>query len=61
MITQDAADILHKLRILGNLAAHEVEPHNKEQLPLAMDAVEHLLEGSYIFPKKIKKAFSEED
>jgi hypothetical protein len=61
MITQDGAEILHKLRILGNRAAHEVEPHTEEQLALAMDAVEHLLEGAYIFPKKIKRAFSEEE
>jgi hypothetical protein len=61
MLTQDGAEILHKLRILGNRAAHEVEPHNGEQLALAMDAVEHLLEGAYIFPKKIKRTFSEEE
>jgi hypothetical protein len=46
---------------LGNRAAHDVEPHNVEQLSLAMDAVEHLLEGAYIFPKKMRSTFSEEE
>lgn len=57
MLTHDGAAILHKLRVLGNLAAHEVQPHSSEQLALALDVVEHLLEGAYIFPKKASRTF----
>lgn len=52
MLTPSGATILHKLRTLGNEAAHEVQPHNSAQLSLAIDVVEHLLEGAYIFPKQ---------
>jgi hypothetical protein len=52
MLTQDGAEILHKLRNIGNKAAHEVEPHSEDQLILAMDVVEHLLTGAYILPAK---------
>lgn len=45
------AMILHKIRTLGNAAAHEVKPHNERQLGLAMDIVEHLLKDVYVFPK----------
>lgn len=57
VLTQDGAEILHKLRILGNRAAHEVEPHSRDQLALAVDVVEHLLEGAYIFPAKADGTF----
>jgi hypothetical protein len=59
MLTKDGAEILHKLRTLGNEAAHEVKPHNQEQLALAMDVVQHLLEGAYIFTEKVKRTFSD--
>jgi hypothetical protein len=45
------ATILHKIRTLGNAAAHEVKPHNERQLGLAMDIVEHLLKDVYVLPK----------
>ena len=57
MLSRDGAAILHKLRILGNSAAHEVEPHAQDQLALAMDVTEHLLEDAYIFPEKAKRTF----
>lgn len=57
LLSQDGADILHKLRILGNKAAHEVEPHPPDQLALAIDVAEHLLEGTYIFPEKARRTF----
>lgn len=50
VLTQDGADILHKLRILGNKSAHEVVPHKKLTLSIAFDVVEHLLKGVYIIP-----------
>ena len=58
MLNQDGAEILHKLRILGNKAAHEVEPHNEEQLALAVNVLENLLESAYIFPSKAPVTFT---
>ncbi len=57
VLTQEGADILHKLRTLGNDAAHEVKPHSEQQLGLAMDVVEHLLQGVYILPHHAKRTF----
>lgn len=57
VLTRDGADILHKLRVIGNLAAHEVKPHTNEQLSTALDVVEHLFEGVYVLPKKAKETF----
>lgn len=51
VLTRDGAAILHKLRILGNKAAHEVKPHEETTLGVAMDVVEHLLKTVYILPK----------
>ncbi len=57
VLTQDGANILHKLRTLGNNAAHEVKPHSNVQLGLAMDVIDHLLQGVYILPHHASKKF----
>ncbi|MBY5938107.1 DUF4145 domain-containing protein [Marinobacter nauticus] len=57
VLTTEGADILHKLRVLGNAAAHEVKPHSSAQLGLAFDVVEHLLQGVYILPYHAKQKF----
>lgn len=57
VLTSDGATILHKIRTLGNDAAHEVKPHKTEQLSLALDVCEHLLQGSYLLPYYAKKTF----
>lgn len=57
VLTKDGADILHKLRTLGNDAAHEVKPHSLQELGLAFDVVDHLLLGVYILPEHAKKTF----
>jgi hypothetical protein len=57
VLTEDGAKILHKIRTLGNNAAHEVKPHTSEQLGLALDVVEHLLQGVYVLPHYAKKTF----
>ena len=57
VLTKDGADILHKLRVLGNKAAHEVKPHSTDQLDLAMDVIEHLLQGVYVLPHHAKRKF----
>jgi hypothetical protein len=56
-LTKPQAQILHKIRTLGNKAAHEVTPHPTEQLELALNVVEHLIEGVYIVPAKVAKLF----
>ena len=58
LLTNDGATILHKLRTLGNEAAHEVKPHDNSQLNLAMNVIDHLLQGVYILPCHAKSKFS---
>lgn len=57
ILTPAGARILHKIRTLGNEAAHEVKPHTEGQLALAMDIVEHLLKDVYILPKQAEMEF----
>jgi hypothetical protein len=57
VLTLEGSEILHKLRVLGNVAAHEVKPHSKEQLGLALTVVEHLMQGVYILPKHANDTF----
>ncbi len=55
VLTQEGANILHKLRTLGNKAAHEVKPHDNVRLSLALDVIDHLLQGVYILPDQTSK------
>lgn len=57
VLTPGGAEILHRIRTLGNKAAHEVKPHSAQQLALAMDVVEHLLKDVYILPARMKAEF----
>ena len=57
IVTKEGVDTLHKLRVLGNDAAHEVKRHNKQQLSLAIQIIEHMLDGTYIIPHKVSKVF----
>jgi hypothetical protein len=57
LMTEDGSQILHKIRSLGNSAAHEVKPHSPSQLALALDVVEHLIQGVYVLPHHAKKTF----
>lgn len=57
VLTNDGASILHKLRTLGNDAAHEVKPHTQSQLGLAFDVIDHLLKGVYILPHHASAKF----
>lgn len=59
IVTAEGAVALHKLRVLGNAAAHEVKEHGSEQLKLGMQVIEHMLEGTYIIPERVKKVFPE--
>jgi len=57
VLTPSGAEILHKVRTLGNDAAHEVKPHTPRQLSLAMSVVEHMLKDVYILPKLVENEF----
>ncbi len=57
VLTPTSATILHKIRTLGNSAAHEVQPHSEKQLGLAMDIIEHLLKDVYILPTQADSEF----
>ena len=57
ILTPANADILHKIRTMGNEAAHEVTPHNERQLSLALVIVEHLLRDVFILPKQVEAVF----
>lgn len=56
-LTRQGAAVLHKLRVLGNKAAHEVKAHTTRELSLAIDVVDHLLQAVYILPELSKKTF----
>jgi hypothetical protein len=58
VLTPSGATLLHKIRSLGNAAAHEATPHTDSQLSLAMSVVEHLLQDVYILPEKMKAEFN---
>lgn len=60
VLTPAGATILHKIRALGNAAAHEAKPHSERQLALAMDIVEHMLKDVYILPKQAESEFEGE-
>lgn len=57
VLTPVGANILHKIRTLGNAAAHEVKPHSEAQLALGMDIVEHMLKDVYILQKLVDAKF----
>jgi len=57
ILTPAGAKILHRIRSLGNAAAHEVKPHTEKQLALAMNVVEHLLKDVYILPRLVEFEF----
>jgi hypothetical protein len=60
VLTPMGATILHKIRTIGNAAAHEVKPHSERQLSLAIDIVEHLLKDVFILPKQLEAEFEED-
>ncbi|MCE0877167.1 DUF4145 domain-containing protein [Pseudomonas monteilii] len=51
------AKILHKVRALGNEAAHELTAQKASQLGLAMNILEHLLKDVYINPRLYEQEF----
>lgn len=55
VLTKRSAAILHKTRLLGNVAAHQIKVPSDAELDVAFDIVENLLETVYIIPKKAER------
>ncbi|NCN59199.1 DUF4145 domain-containing protein [Candidatus Microgenomates bacterium] len=52
MITPNSAKLLNLIREIGNLSAHEIKKHHKDDLSLCLDIVEGVLRSLYIYPKE---------
>ena len=52
ILTQKHCDILHQHRYLGNEALHELVQPSQEELQLAINIIEHILESIYEIPQK---------
>lgn len=57
VLSKNGADLLHKLRILGNASAHDIKPHGTLQLSLALDVLDNLLLNVYVLEHHSKLAF----
>ena len=55
VITPAGADILHRVRVLGNTATHEAGPQPIRDLWEALDVVEHTLASVYILPARAQR------
>lgn len=51
-LTKQNADILHEHRFLGNKSIHELSIPSKEELSLAIEIIENILETLYEIPQK---------
>ncbi|MEX5664635.1 DUF4145 domain-containing protein [Pseudomonas neuropathica] len=61
LVTKEGVETLHKIRLLGNRAAHRAKAHSKDQLLLALEVIEHILIGTYIIPERAKAIFKNLD
>lgn len=52
ILAKGHADILHEYRFLGNSALHELEKPSAEELALAIEIIEHILESVFEMPVK---------
>ncbi|MDE2019262.1 MAG: DUF4145 domain-containing protein [Patescibacteria group bacterium] len=55
ILTRNNAEVLHKTRLLGNRSAHEFVEPKEQELDIAMDIIENLLENVYIIPERAKR------
>lgn len=53
VLTKESAESLHEHRYLGNEAVHELSQPSKEELALAINIIEHILETIYEIPEKV--------
>lgn len=52
LLTETSAQILHEHRYMGNSAVHALARPTSEELTLAVEIVEHILDALYEMPKK---------
>jgi hypothetical protein len=52
ILTEKNSTILHQHRYLGNEAAHQLIEPSREELKLAVEIIEHMLESLYEIPEK---------
>jgi hypothetical protein len=52
ILTKKSADLLHEHRYMGNTAVHELSRPAEEDLRLAIEIIEHMLESLYEIPEK---------
>lgn len=57
LVTKEGVETLHKIRVLGNRAAHKAQHHSRDQLLLALEVIEHILTGTYIIPDRSAAVF----
>ena len=55
ILTKRNADILHEHRFLGNEALHELTQPSRDELGLAIQIIEHILENIYELPDKAEE------
>ncbi len=51
-LSAKSAETMHKIRFLGNNAAHEVQPETADNISLALEIIENLLRETYILAGK---------
>jgi len=54
-LASDQGDFLHLQRFMGNAAAHEIEPPERDELTAALDIAENLLANLYVLPELAEK------
>lgn len=59
LLSVEGCDLLQKMRVLGNDAAHSVKPHTKEQLSVALDVVDNLLLNVYVLSHHSNTTFKD--
>lgn len=52
-LTKDNAEILHELRFIGNEAVHELSQPSIEELGMAIDIVELVIDNIYMIKRKV--------
>ncbi|HXB23567.1 MAG TPA: DUF4145 domain-containing protein [Gemmatimonadaceae bacterium] len=56
VLTKASASVLHRIRLMGNAAAHEIKPPQHRALGVALDVVEHTLNGVYVLQRRARQA-----
>jgi hypothetical protein len=55
ILNNKQVEFLHKIRLLGNEALHELSDHSEKDLKICIDIIDHIIESLYILPKKVSR------